>query len=447
MTFQVDESKFQRWNPTKRIIEFKLDYIEKYPDQITQIVNAFAITERDKKNKEVYLRFLQKSSHLEKLTLEYILRKTEKIGRTYNYKGINKKEFTLGRPRLLTTLLKELSEDYSHVTFKIRQAINFLRYHPNLKYSSLSSPMQIDSLSYDLQQFVTHLKDRKMRDRIADSKIKEKKGEDRYIEDFLIDVEYFNLINFLPPSFLSFDIHFETEGSYLQLSSGERQKVYTVSSVIYHLVNLNSVEKNKIKYDYINLIFDEIELYFHPEFQRTFLSELLHYIQRSGINLSGLNILFITHSPFILSDIPKDNILFLEKKKDARYAEPTKIETNTFAANIHELLAGGFFMDHTKGAIATQKIEELVIFHNEVKISLDKKEKLSFLKIDYKEKQKYFSRMVSCIGEEYLREILENQILDIEKMLDIESPDKLNHEILLLKQKIDFLEQRKKMLK
>lgn len=447
LIFEVDESKFYRWNSKTRTNEFKLDYIEKYPDRVLQIVNAFAITERDKKSKEVYQRFLQKATPLERLTLEYILRKTEKIGRTYDYKSVNKKEFNLSRPRLLTNLLKELSTDYSHVTFKLRQAINFLRYSKNLKYSDLSFPLQIDILSNDLQEFVTKLKRRKTQDRVADSKNRENKGEFVFIDNFLVDVEYFNLINFLPPSFLSFDIQFETEGSYLQLSSGERQKVYTISSVIYHLVNLNSVEKNKIKYGYINLIFDEIELYFHPEFQRTFLYELLEYIQKSGINLLGLNILFITHSPFVLSDIPKGNILFLEKKKKDRYAEPVKIEINTFAANIHELLAGGFFMDHTKGAIASQKIEELVEFHSDVKNAIGDKEKLKALKLCYSEKQTYYSRMVSCIGEEYLREILEIQIKDIEKMLDIESPDKLDREILHLKQKIDILEKRKNSLK
>lgn len=450
LVFNIDELKFYRWNPKTRIHEFKVDYIDIYADKIAQIVNAFAITEKEKKSKEVYGRFLRKASYLERLTLEYILRKTEKIGKTYEYKGINRKEFNLNRPRFLATLLKELSGDYSHITFKIRQAINFLRYSVNLNYTKLNQPIEIDVLSNDLEVLIAVLKKNKTAQRIADSKNRKKRIIgllDQELDDFLIDVEYFNLINFLPPSFLAFDILFENEGSYLQLSSGERQKVYTLSSVIYHLINLNSVEKKKIKYGSVNLIFDEIELYFHPEFQRTFLFELLGYIQKSGISLLGLNIMFITHSPFILSDIPKDNILFLEKKQGEQYAEPVKIEINTFAANIHELLAGGFFMDHTKGAIASQKIEELVEFHSYVKNAIGDKEKTKALKLRYTEKQIYYSRMVSSIGEEYLREILEIQITDIEKMLDIESPDKLDSEILQLKQKIDMLEKRKNSLK
>lgn len=450
LVFNIDELKFYRWNPKKRIHEFKVDYIDLHADKIAQIVNAFAITEKEKKSKEVFARFLRKASYLERLTLEYIIRKTEKIGKTYEYKGINRKEFNLNRPRFLATLLKELSGDYSHITFKIRQAINFLRYSVNLNYTKLNQPIEIDLLSIDLEVFIAGLKKRKTAQRIADSKNRKKRIIgilDFEMDNFLINEEYFNLINFLPPSFLAFDILFENEGSYLQLSSGERQKVYTLSSVIYHLINLNSVEKKKIKYGSVNLIFDEIELYFHPEFQRTFLFDLLGYIQKSGINLLGLNIMFITHSPFILSDIPKDNILFLEKKQGERYAEPVTIEINTFAANIHELLAGGFFMDHTKGAIASQKIEELVEFHSDIKNAIGDKKKTKDLKLQYAKKQMYFNRMVSAIGEEYLRGILEIQIADLENILDIRTPEKLDNEILQLKQKIDILEKKKKALK
>lgn len=446
LVFQIDETKFYRWNAQKRMNEVNLDYIEKHPDKIAQIVNAFAITERDKKNKEVFKRFLQKANHLEKFTLEYILRKTEKIGRTYYYSGVNRSEFSLSRPRLLANLLTELSTDYSHVTFKIRQAINFLRYNELLKDNTHNHPIKIDTLSDNLQKSITRLREKKLPERINDFKSRKKKEENETLIDAFNEEEYFKLINFLPPSFLSFDIQFENEGSYLQLSSGERQKVYTVSSVIYHLVNLNSVEKKKIKYDYVNLIFDEIELYFHPEFQRTFLDDLLGFIQKSGIDLRGINILFITHSPFILSDIPKFNTLFLEKNKEDKYAHPVTIDINTFAANIHELLAEGFFMDHTKGAVASRKIEELVSLHDQVKAAVNNKKDLESFKESYIQKQQYFSRMVSCIGEDYLRKILENQIINLGEMLGILSKDKLDKEILILKQKLDVLEKKKNSL-
>ena len=57
------------------------------------------------------------------------------------------------------------------------------------------------------------------------------------------------------------------------LSSGERQIAYLMSNLLYHLHNINSMgydfsmdsdHQNKINYHYVNVMFDEVELYFHP---------------------------------------------------------------------------------------------------------------------------------------------------------------------------------------
>jgi predicted ATP-binding protein involved in virulence len=115
------------------------------------------------------------------------------------------------------------------------------------------------------------------------------------------------------------------------------------SSLVYHLNNLSSiVNPALVCYSNVNIIFDEIELYFHPNMQRTFLTYLLNYLNIAGFqNIYGLNFCFVTHSPFILSDIPSENILFLKKREDK---STENVTLKTFGANIHELLMDGFFM-------------------------------------------------------------------------------------------------------
>jgi predicted ATP-binding protein involved in virulence len=137
--------------------------------------------------------------------------------------------------------------------------------------------------------------------------------------------------------------------------------------VIYHLINLNSVFKNgeisgtidQNKYRCINIVFDEVELYFHPEFQRTYINDLLTSFKRinpANIDeISGINICMLTHSPFILSDIPVRNTLRIDKGKIV----PLPLG-NTFGANIHDLLADDFFMENGfMGAVAKKKIGAL----------------------------------------------------------------------------------------
>ncbi|KAA6314072.1 hypothetical protein EZS27_035257 [termite gut metagenome] len=98
-------------------------------------------------------------------------------------------------------------------------------------------------------------------------------------------------------------------------------------------------------------------MYYHPEWQRTYIHDLLDYMRKINPkdikNIKGINVIFVTHSPFILSDIPNSNIVRLEKGKVKKYNEGEK----TFGANIHDLLASEFFMKKGfMGEFAKQKI-------------------------------------------------------------------------------------------
>lgn len=73
----------------------------------------------------------------------------------------------------------------------------------------------------------------------------------------------------------------------------------------------NNVASTNFKFRHVTIIFDEIELYFHPEMQRTFIANLIDGISQLSLkNIRSIQIMLVTHSPFILSDIPKINVLF-----------------------------------------------------------------------------------------------------------------------------------------
>lgn len=164
----------------------------------------------------------------------------------------------------------------------------------------------------------------------------------------------------LPPSIFTYEIMLEkTSNQYdeegddfaeigsiipmRQMSSGERQFLFTTSTVVYHLQNLRSVKYPSPKYKNFNVILDEVEICFHPEYQRTFVHKLLSLLTRLGLNnKNGINIWIVTHSPFILSDIPMSNILYL---KNGHQQIPTK-EDNPFGANINDILKQSFFLNH-----------------------------------------------------------------------------------------------------
>lgn len=157
----------------------------------------------------------------------------------------------------------------------------------------------------------------------------------------------------------------------------KNKKIFSLNSIVYHLRNLISVNFNSRKeellvYNNFNIILDEIELYYHPELQRTFIFDLLNYLNKidySSLKTSpNLNIIFITHSPFILSDIPAKNILFLKSNEN----KSTAVLENkkSFGANIHELLGDNFFLtddDIYIGEFAKNKISDTIDWLNILK--------------------------------------------------------------------------------
>lgn len=319
------------------------------------------------------------SDDIENELYEYITYKTISIISKYqNYDSYRKSIFTefdfLEDRKALNNLEKDLTDaikkiyeedilgEKTHITLKIRQCINFFcrNKHPYRKNEYSNKKCEYIPISQFYQEITKWEKNAK---------------EEPY--------EYF-----LPPIFESDVIILQTndniqtsekyqssDGSLFvfvdvekdknltrlsQLSSGERQQLNVVSSVIYHLRNLSSVSKEEthwIKYRHINLIFEEIELYFHPEYQRTFINFLLNHLSKIQLGLQSVNLCFVTHSPFILSDIPKQNILTLEEGK------PCSIPFDTLGANIHELLANDFFMENGfMGEFVREKIISLLDF-------------------------------------------------------------------------------------
>lgn len=243
--------------------------------------------------------------------------------------------------------------------------------------------------------------------------------EGRYKEDFAIwDVDeellkgafydtYDDMMRLLPPPFFITEVSYrkkprrgektsKQEVTLQSMSSGERQILYSLSYIYYHIKNIASINENGrrvVGYHHVNLIFDEAELYYHPEFQRQYITRLLGYLAMCNINrtnIRSINIIIITHSPFILSDLPESNILFLKKGDDPVEEVPQK----TLGANIYDLLKSSFFLEYAIGDVVQQKLQQFM----DVYYKLDgEKQKKAFLK-DKEE----FKFTIEHLGEDYL---------------------------------------------
>ena len=136
------------------------------------------------------------------------------------------------------------------------------------------------------------------------------------------------------------------------MSDGERVRV-NIFSTIHRFLGENGELKNK---KYVTLLFDEVEMFLHPEWSRTFLHDLL--LELKDYRDKQFKIIFASHSPFLLSDICSEGVIYLEKKE--RKTILKEIEIKNFGANIIDLFKNTMFLKSTFGEFATEKIKKVV---------------------------------------------------------------------------------------
>ncbi|KIM06218.1 MAG: hypothetical protein KU38_13475 [Sulfurovum sp. FS08-3] len=188
--------------------------------------------------------------------------------------------------------------------------------------------------------------------------------------------------------FLFFEFH-------PNLSTGQETYLYQFASFYNAL-------KKEINNDIVFCI-DEGESTMHPNWQRQYIKYLTDFLS-SNFTDKNIQIILTSHSPFLLSDLQKENVIFLEKyKKDEDKNQKEGnckvlkdgIKKQTFGANIHTLLSDGFFMsDGLMGEFAKQTINKII---EDLKNDNYKPQK--------EEKERVF-KIIQTIGEPFLKQKL-----------------------------------------
>lgn len=187
----------------------------------------------------------------------------------------------------------------------------------------------------------------------------------------------------------------------------------SISDGMKYLLNLYSTihkcfkQNGAKKFDTIILILDEPEVHLHPEWSRKLVYNIINFLRQEFADIK-FQIILSTHSPFVLSDIPRGNIIFLEKGIDGK-AIIKQPGLNTFGANIHVLLKDSFFMESTIGEFAKCKINEVIKFLTNDKYTGDMN----------KQKAKY---IISNIGEDLVKNKLQKTYIEKypEDLVDIQ---------------------------
>ena len=252
-------------------------------------------------------------------------------------------------------------------------------------------------------------------------------------------------MEYLPPSIFHSQIYLnklDSENNIVgkeirlnHLSSGERQFLYMMSTLVYHAFNLKPIAtvRDRIQYNKLNLVMDEVEICFHPELQRQFINKMIGVLTRMKLNEHfDINILLTTHSPFVLSDIPTANLLCLEKGEPKKGDEVLK---QTFCANVYDLLSNHFFMKQFIGDFAAKKLDEWV---EEVKVFRDKA--VGNNRAENSKLAKALFEKLSKVGDTFIRENLMQNLypyLDNDRDVKLKRLKDLEREADILRKELD----------
>ncbi len=143
-----------------------------------------------------------------------------------------------------------------------------------------------------------------------------------------------------------------------KVSSGEMAFITFFSRFFMKIIRDKQINKDEIL-----LFMDEFETVLHPQWQLDLVKLTISFLE-AYLPQSSIHIIFASHSPMLLSDIPSGNVCFLDKK-DGKTLQRKSI-MNTYGANVFDLYRNSYFLyDGTIGKFASERIQRLLDIVNE----------------------------------------------------------------------------------
>ncbi|MDK2062455.1 AAA family ATPase [Aliarcobacter butzleri] len=205
--------------------------------------------------------------------------------------------------------------------------------------------------------------------------------------------------------------------SFSDLSTGEREYLLTEALIV-----------EKINEGNFLFLLDEIDSSFHPNWSKELINNLIKTVSKHKVH-----IIISSHSPFLLSDLPKENVIFLEKdEKTGKCVNATEKmkDFSTFGANIHTLLSHGFFMKGGLiGEFAKEKIDLAIKYLNQ--------------KILTEDELNYCENIISIIGEPIIKRELQRK-LDSKRLSKIDKIEEIEEQMKLLQNRLEMIRKNQK---
>lgn len=178
----------------------------------------------------------------------------------------------------------------------------------------------------------------------------------------------------------------------INISTGEKNLIELLSHISYEVKSYSEIQPLRLSREektYIILV-DEIEDAMHLDWSRNLMNFIITYIEKQSLDLGyatysyvelgvKVQLIFTTHSPFLLSDLNRNSIVALELKNGIT---KRKRDVCSFAQNIQRIMNNEFFIQDCYGTFAQNKIQGIIKRLNEKEELNDEEKKTMKLTID-----------------------------------------------------------------
>ena len=138
------------------------------------------------------------------------------------------------------------------------------------------------------------------------------------------------------------------------ISSGEARMIDIFAMLYNSLCDGKYGEQNTCV-----LLLDEPDIGFHPEWSRVFIEKLTNFLKSDMMNKYNYHIIISTHSPIMLSDVPKQCIHCISKDAEGN-VEVKDSEKYGLISGINDVLIDAFFTDSLFGSFGEKYANRII---------------------------------------------------------------------------------------
>ncbi|MED3447916.1 AAA family ATPase [Bacillus thuringiensis] len=142
------------------------------------------------------------------------------------------------------------------------------------------------------------------------------------------------------------------------LSSGELQFIKHFSN-LFKALNIDNLNK---RIENIIILLDEPDTNFHPEWSRRYIDNLIEILNSNNLESEiQFQIIITTHSPFMISDIPKQYITCIDVIEENGIMNRVVSKADFgLMSNFYDLIKNNFFMEQPIGEYASKFFNEII---------------------------------------------------------------------------------------